>query len=391
MTQHVATVEFVHTTGAESPGGAPLGAEASYSFPTTGIAFVADPEGGAGVVLRLPLWGVELTSVDLQFLIATGMVAAHSVEGAQLWVNHKAAANIRLGNAASELSLVNRTRIAASTTLYPQPMVRISGAALGDYAALAAGDFAQGRVTYRRLWGSRLTAPVLGALFLDTARGDSVTDPTTFLRRTERLVSNGAPQVLAPGSTPSAPIYVLNGGATFIANDPLGVVYVSPGDLGPGVNQLPTTLLNNTAAAYAQFPSVWIISSPLVNAIRLVELRSEAVTAAYGQLVILQVKRAPTHSLWQVDFNGALLEVIVAHPAGSDLRTGKAIFNTVWRPILAAGPVGAGPITYTRVFGTSWVYTPNGVLNNCGHIRALRYIEPMDADAAAISSIVTQT
>lgn len=392
MTQHVATVEFVQTPkGAESPGSAPLGAEASYSFPASGQAFVADPEGGAGIVLRLPLWGVELTSASLSYLIATGMVAAQTNENQTTWVNFKAAANIRLGNAAGELALINRLRIATGSLLYPQPAIRISGAAKADYGALAAGDFAQGRVTYRRLWGSSTTSNVLGAMFIDTALGESVTNPATFLRRVQAAVLNGGPQILAPGSTPTAPIYVLNGGATFVANDPLGVVYIAPGDLGPGQNQLPTTLLNNTAAAYSQFPSVWLVAGAHLGAIRLVDARTEAVTVGFGQLVIRQVDRIPTFSRWQVSINGAFLEVIVGHPAGSDLRTGKAIFDAVWKPVLFGGADTQGPTIYTRTFSSTWTYRAAGYLNNTTLIRALRYVEPLDDQAADICSNVIQT
>lgn len=388
MTQHFAAVEFVHVPqGAESPGSAPLGAEASYSFAGTGLAFEADPTGGAGLVLRLPLWGVELTSADLNFLAATGMVAARTEEGSQLWVNEQAAAQARLGNAAGELALLDRLNLAASNTRSPQPGIRISGNALADYAALAAGSFANGRVTYRRAFGKKTTAPVLGGLFLDTA-SFSLADPTTWLRDVEARLFAGGAQVAGPviGGTQT---YILQGGATFIANDPLGVVWVAPGDLGPGLNQLPTTLANNQASLYQQFPSVWLQQSSRVAAVRLLELRSsQAITQAFGQLQIMQVNRRPTHSRWGLNMNGAYLEVIIAHPAGSDLRTGKAIFDAVWRPLTGGAAVTTGPVIYDQPTGTG--FSPIGVLNNTDQIRAFWFIEPLDANPT-IASIYVQT
>ena len=386
MTQYFAAVEFVHVPqGAESPGSAPLGAEASYSFSGVGLAFEADPTGGAGVVLRLPLWGVELTSADLNFLAATGMVAARTQENSQLWVNEKAAAQARLGNTPPELTLLSRMNLAASGTVSPQPAIRISGPALADYAALAAGDFANGRVTYRRAYGLKTTSPVLGGLFLDTAEGHLPTNPTSFLRSVEAKLAAGGAEV--PGAVPGT--YVLRGGATFVAGDPLGVVWVAPGDIGPGPAQLPTSRANNQAVLYSQYPSVWLQQSNRVNAVRLLELRSIAVTAAFGALQIMQVNRPPTHSKWLLDFNGAQLEVIVAHPAGSDLRTAKAAFDAVWRGLTAGGALTQGPVIYERSSGTG--FSPIGVLNNTDLIRAFRYIEPMDAVDPNIATIYNQT
>lgn len=386
MTQHLATVEFVHVPqGAESPGSAPLGAEASYSFSGVGLAFEADPTGGAGLVLRLPLWGVELTSADLNFLIATGMVAARTQEGSQLWVNEKAAANVRLANAAGELTLLNSLNLAASNTRSPQPAIRISGAALADYAALAAGDFAQGRVTYRRAYGGQTSGSVLGALFLDTA-SFSFSDPLAWLRDVEARLYAGSAQV-----TNSSGAYILNGGATFIANDPLGVIWCAAGDIGPGAGQLPTTLANNQASIYQQFPSVWIQSSPRVQCVRLVEKRSTAITAAFGSIQIMQVNRPVTHSRWLLNFHGAQLEVIVKHPSGTDYRTARAAFDGVWRPYTGGAAVSSGPVIYERSTAAPDGFAALGVLNNTDMIRAFRFIEPLDGSTSAIATVYTQT
>lgn len=381
MTVHLATVEFGHVAaGAESSGAAALGAEASYSFPS-GLTAIADPEGGAGVVITLPLWGVELTSADLEFAAGAGMVAARTVEGSIQWINEKAAAQARLANAAGELALISRLRLTASKVVYPLPGVRISGAALADYGALAAGDSIYGRVTYRRIFGRSLSANVLGSLFLDTAT-DSLTDPTSWLRRQEASVIYGTSSVSISGAP------VLAGGATYIANDPLGVVWVAPGDLGPGVNQIPLLKASNNPANYQQFPSVWLTNSASVNLLRLVELRTDAITADWGALVVMQVDRPPTHSRWQVNMNGQCFDVIVAHPAGSNLRTARAAFDAVWRPVVFGGSVNEGPKLYEQLVGGT--FKACGVLNNTRLIRALRFIEPLD-DTKNIASIVVQT
>ena len=382
MTVHVATLEFGHvSTGGESPGGAALGAEASFSFQN--LAFSADPEGGAGLVLRLPpLRGVELTSAELQFIAATRMVSARAVNGtSEDWVNMQPAANVVLSNAPGELALVSRPRWTGSNTLQPEPMVRISGAALADYGALAVGSTASGRVTYRRLFGANVSSYVLGLKFLDTAT-DSLADPTSFLRRVEAGAAYGTPSVIINGSA------VLEGGATYIANDPIGIVWIAPGDLGPGTNQIPTALANNNAAAYEQFPSVWLSESAAVAFVRLVELRSDPITVAFGQLTVMQVNRAPTHSRWQIDINGTCHEVIVAHPAGSNLRTAKAAWNAVWRPFTLGVAVNQGPVIFEQVVGGT--FKAIGVLNNCGFIRAYRFIEPLDS-VPNIATVVTQT
>lgn len=378
MTVHVATLEFGHVSaGGESPGGAALGAEASLSF--SSLAFSADPEGGAGLVLRLPLRGVELTSAELQFAVATGMVSAQAIGGSSIqWINQKPAASANLANAAGEAALVDRPRLSASKALWPEPMIRISGAALADYGALATAD---GRVTFRRLFGSLVSSYVLGMKFLDTAT-DSLTDPSTFLRRVEASAIYGTPSVIINGNT------VLAGGATYIANDPLGVVWIAPGDLGPANNQIPTALANNNAAAYEQFPSVWLTDSAAVGFVRLVELRTDPITVDFGQVTVMQVNRPPTHSRWQLDINGTCLEVIVAHPVGSNLRTAKAAWSAVWAPLTSGVAVNQGPVIFEQVIGGT--FRPLGVLNNTNFIRAFRFIEPLDANAA-IASVVVQT
>lgn len=391
MTQYFAAVDFGHTArAAESPGGAAQGAEASLSF--NGIQFGTDPSGGSGVVLRLPqLWGVELTSAELWFPTPTGVVRARTKEGTETWVFDQAAANVQADNTPGEPTLINRVRVAAQNVLVPYPAIRFSGPALAVFAVGNPPTIGNGRVTYRRLWGRALSGSVQGGLILDTALGESPTNPTTFLRRLETsLLDAHAGLSVTSGSTTDL---IVQAGANFMANDPLGVLYCAPGDIGPGQGQISTTLAANSAFAYAHFPSVFLRAATAVNMTRLLEVRAGAITTAYNQIAVLQVNRPPTFSRWQIQFNGAFQDVIVAHPMGSDLRTANAIFTAVWRGFLFGGALGQGPLVYQdRLNGGTREFDVVGTLNNGTLVTALRFVEPLDADAVTpISSIFNQT
>lgn len=365
MTQYAATLEFpLVTQGAQSPGSAPYGSEASLTFATS---VVADPEGGAGVAVLFPaLWGSVLTSAE----VWGGNGSAATREGSFSWRVELAASNATLANAAGELALKDRQLLAASGSLLPVPFLRISGAALAALGVVVGGTLT-GRVTYRSF--GRTSGPLLMTNFLDTSIGESAANPTSFLRRMEALTNGGTKPY---------------GAATMTGNDPLDVVWLAPGDIGGGATQIPSVLLNNAAAQYALFPSVFVMRATSLAGVRLVELRSDAITVKPGQLTLLQVNRAPTHSRWEVSMRGQRLDVIVAHPAGSDLRTGVAAFTKVWAPLLGGTAVGLGPVTYEQIVGGA--FRPVGVLNNCSTIDSLRFLEPMDS-AGTIYTVAAQT
>lgn len=365
MTQFAATLEFpLVTQGAQSPGSAPYGAEASLTFSTS---CVGDPEGGAGVSVPFPqLWGSVLTSAE----IWGGNGSASTREGSTAWRVELAASNATVANAAAELALKDRQLLAASGSLLPVPFLRISGAALAALGVVIGGTLT-GRVTYRAF--GRTSGPLLGTSFLDTSIGESAANPTSFLRRMEAATNGGTKPY---------------GGATMTALDPLDVVWLAPGDIGGGAAQIPSVLANNSATQYNLFPGVFVMRSTSIAGVRLIELRADPITTKPGQLTLLQVIRAPTHSRWEVSMRGQRLDVIVAHPAGSDLRTAVAAFQKVWAPLLGGTAVGLGPVTYEQVIGGA--FRPVGVLNNCSAIDSLRFIEPMDS-TGTIYTVANQT
>ncbi len=143
----------------------------------------------------------------------------------------------------------------------------------------------------------------------------------------------------------------------FAAVAPEGFVYIRPEDVGTAPDQIPASGFDNTAAAYRAHPSVFYPSGKTAylraltrQAVDSVDIVSSGggVGSAIG---IVVVTAAPTFSDWLVSVDGQMQVVRLPHPAGSDFRRPRDIWNEVWVPIITGGSNVAAATVYGQVVG----------------------------------------
>lgn len=134
---------------------------------------------------------------------------------------------------------------------------------------------------------------------------------------------------LANGTTIKARNCVFTGLA------PEGAVYIAPEDTGLNLDQIPTSVLNNTADKFRFHPSVFIRRGPYWNGV--IRRAFDGVTVSaedVGQPVqIVTVNNLITQSAWLIGVDGTMSVVFVQHGA-LDLRRPRDIWDQIWVPIL---------------------------------------------------------
>lgn len=131
----------------------------------------------------------------------------------------------------------------------------------------------------------------------------------------------------------------------FAGVDPTGAVYLRPEDIGnTNPDQISTDVAENDAAGFRAHPSVFYPAGKAKYVRSLLRGARDTVGIAVdtggtgviggGPLEIIQVTSAPTQSNWLVSIEGQPSIVRLIHPAGSDYRRPRDIWNNVWVPIL---------------------------------------------------------
>lgn len=162
------------------------------------------------------------------------------------------------------------------------------------------------------------------------------------------------------------PVYVQ--GCGFAGLAPEGAIYLRPEDYGgsdPG--QVPSSVLNNTAAILRYHPSVFFragranyVRSLTRGFIDGTAINAGASNNAIGMLV---VDNPITESNWLVIVDGQPQIVALQHPAGSDYRRPRDIYQNVWLPIIngnatagSATAFGSPKATNGGAVGNRWAY-----------------------------------
>lgn len=126
---------------------------------------------------------------------------------------------------------------------------------------------------------------------------------------------------------------------------PDGTVWIDPADIGNGPDQIPASVGNNTAAAFRAHPSCFIPSgaSRYIRSVDRMAIDREAINAVtVGQpFRIRTVDNAPQASRWLVAIDGAEAVLRLAHPAGSDFRRPKDIWNNIIVPLIHGSQIGS--------------------------------------------------
>jgi hypothetical protein len=196
--------------------------------------------------------------------------------------------------------------------------------------------------------------------------------------------------VLLNGSTPN----LVLAGAAFPRAD--NNYYVLTADIGLGAGQIPAAgdEANYTAAKFNNHPCAFLpkasqirglqfpVRFPVVqNAIT----NPEAIGAVTDSGVrVYTVVRAPTHSRWLLEIDGAPMDVIIAHPANSDLRRPRDIFNQVLAPAFFQGGQQI-PIFAQVALGGVRLFFQTGSFRDGSFVQCATFVEPFDGDSADIT------
>lgn len=211
--------------------------------------------------------------------------------------------------------------------------LQITGAAataLGNVTGAATLQFF-GEVA-KTLTVSQSSSVLLDAFFDDTIDG-VLPNLTLFLTRVRQKITSQGPGLLVLAQLGQQTISINGASAAFGLGPPI----IRNTDVGNGFGQIPVAPANWTAAAFAAHPRIFFRPSTHITAIRQISpfpVGAPAITADSANLFPLQAQRPPTHSSWRILLEGNIMDVIVAHPLGSDLRRPRDIWQKVWLPAI---------------------------------------------------------
>lgn len=190
-------------------------------------------------------------------------------------------------------------------------------------------------------------------------------------------------------------------GATVFANDcDLALLpcsrrlFIRASDIGNQNEQIPSNIENNTPAHFRFFPQTFFRRSSYVRGV--VQSYPDAPDGfsiigqnndfqPYG---LLQVQRAPDRSAWRILVDGALHEVWVGHPAGSDFRTGLEIWNGVWAPAVQANEAVLEPLQVLGMWTRETVPATTAVEALIHRLRYLQYAELLEVSDGQTGMLV---
>lgn len=345
-----------------------------------GLVSAALPDGSAelGVVLA-QFFCVEVVRVTVKVTATAGTgVVLTADEGDTDWLVTDTAGTTFLlanGRACIEQAIALG---GAGAPLVAVPAITFGGAALVAAFASASATF---DVTLEvRPWGieERISnARAVG--FADSAKRDVLPSVAGLLARLESWfnATGGGKAIL--GNT-SANAQLVANGAALALPAPCAQLWIPPSDIGNQNEQIPATVAANTVQHYMMHPGAFYRVTPNTRAWRrepthpaLIDTAVDPpaqfpITTIGGALLILTVVRAPTHSRWFVIIDSAAMIVTIEHPAGSDFRRPRDVWNNVWFPAMAANNA------YMRSLPT-WEQQDDGTFARVGSVNRLGFLE----------------
>jgi hypothetical protein len=202
-------------------------------------------------------------------------------------------------------------------------------------------------------------------IFSDESTGDSDKEqPAAFLDALVRMETGAARTVIQrPGLSP-----LVLSQCCFAGPNAAGAIYIAPSDVGTGAGQVnPDPLLRNISQLQ-QHPTTFVRSSMNVRGlVSQIDGGSTVETIANGTIVY-QMLNAPTYSSWTLVIDGSAQQVIFPHPAGSDIRRPRDMWEEVIVPELQRQNSNGSPFPLWRDAGA-------GTLVNRGYTTRLGYCQ----------------
>lgn len=196
----------------------------------------------------------------------------------------------------------------------------------------------------------------------------------------------------------SYPLGVTSGGQAIVADDcdyaglaPEGRVYITAADLGTDAEDIPPAVTQNTAARFRFHPSVFVRRGSYVSGLSYRHHdNNPLVTGGLGSqpIGVIVIDQPQPQSRWLCSLDGEVVLLAFAHPAGSDYRRPRDIWNNVIVPAIR-GATGANVVT-TLPFGDVVSNTPNVHSQIYSRLRYLEYARFIGASGTGITQTGTQ-
>jgi hypothetical protein len=267
------------------------------------------------------------------------------------------------------------------------------GGAAGALIGGAVPDLFHATVEWEMVSGVRC------GCFADTADGDVPPNiPALLDREIKRLETQGTGMARVGIVSATQPLDIQRVCGAYPRGD--NNYFVLAGDVGNSDWQIPAPdPAGNTVDKFRNHPSVFLRAQPSIRGFHhpaRYPYDVGVITAPPPSISGVQLRtvdRAPTHSRWLLRIDSELLDVIIAHPAGSNYRRPRDIWNNVIAPLLgtAGGIPGTLPLYDAEINGAVRTFNQVGTLRGTHYIQGATFWEPLDGDTAPITTLIPQT
>jgi len=307
---------------AESGGGSGLASTATV--PVSG-ALIAHPDGGGGLLGRIPAWvGWEPMAANIEVEPRTNAwLNSRAINGDTRWWIEGQGAGLPDHFPNTRQPLTAAWSLGTGQQII-EPAIQIDGLALAQAGAPATF---RGSVEFRRLLSPSTSGQLLlGDYADDTEMNPAPDDLSAYVERTlNRLRFAGSRTNVGDDANPRV---ALSCNGTFA--DPWGRVWLGPVDIGVGPGQLPVDIPNQSAARLRLFPSIFLRRASTVRGIRAAQSASQnPVTTPESAARLIVTRTRPAFSRWRLLVDKRLADVWIEHPGTEDLRTPLEVWNTV--------------------------------------------------------------
>lgn len=229
--------------------------------------------------------------------------------------------------------------------------------------------------------------PVIGT-FADDTEGDAPPEIFPLLSRTNREAFDaGGGRFRLGVGIGGVELFVFGAGLAYPRRD--NTYFVHPTDIGTNPGQIPPSMASNLASTFRLHPSTFLRETSKIRGLRMrPELRIfEPITSATEPPflpTIEAVVRAPTMSRWLIIIDSTPIIIGVQHPAGSDLRRPRDVWNQILSPALTDRNTGTGfaagsvYVGYPTPSANTFVQT--GLLREVSFIEYAEFLSFHDGD-----------
>jgi len=235
--------------------------------------------------------------------------------------------------------------------------------------------------------------------FADTADGDDPPNvPALLAREIKRLETQGTGMARVGIVNASTPLDIQRVCGAYPRGD--NNYFVLAGDVGNSEWQIPAPdPAGNTAAKFRNHPSVFLRAQPAIRGFHhpaRYPYNVAPITLPPPDISGVQLRtvdRAPTHSRWLLRVDSELLDVVIAHPAGSNYRRPRDIWNNVIAPAIgvSGGIAQPLPLYGYEVIGGARAFHQLGTLRATQYIQGGTFWEPLDGASSDMTTLIPQT